>query len=286
MARKTKKKSGLTVNFKGVDTSGGRRRIPEDEYLMEVLSAEEAESSGGNEMVKWTCAVAEGQYKGTKFYLYTTLNEEALWKLHAFLTALGVEVPDDELELELEEYEGETFIGVVEDDTYDGKKVSRLVDFYSVEGDADDGGKKNKSSKDDDEDEDEKPSRKSRRSKDDDEDDKPARGKKSKKSKEPEKVATDDVQGMDEDELGDLVEKYELDLDLDDYKTLRKKQAAVIDALEAADLIEDESAGDEEEEEDERPSRAKKSSKKDADEDEDSPAAKRKARREARKNRK
>lgn len=63
-----------------------------------------------------------------------------------------------------------------------------------------------------------------------------SKGGSGKKSK---KYAESDVQEMSEEQLEELVDDHKLDVDLDKLKTLRKKQNAVIDALEAADLIED-----------------------------------------------
>lgn len=62
---------------------------------------------------------------------------------------------------------------------------------------------------------------------------------KAKKGKKAKKVSSDDVMEADEEELQELIDEHELDVDLDDYKTLRKKQAAVIDALEENDLLEE-----------------------------------------------
>jgi hypothetical protein len=44
-----------------------------------------------------------------------------------------------------------------------------------------------------------------------------------------------DVDEMDEDDLAKLVKKKKLDVDLDDFKTIKKKRAAVAEALEAED---------------------------------------------------
>lgn len=76
-------------------------------------------------------------------------------------------------------------------------------------------GSKNKP-KDDDEDEDEE------------EDEKPAKKGKGTKPKPPSRQELED---MDADELEDVVQQFDLDVDLDDYRTLRKKIAAVIEAL-------------------------------------------------------
>lgn len=50
-------------------------------------------------------------------------------------------------------------------------------------------------------------------------------------------VTADDINGMNQDELEELVEEHELDVDLDDYKTLRKKRTAVVDAAEEAGIL-------------------------------------------------
>lgn len=82
------------------------------------------------------------------------------------------------------------------------------------------------------------------------EEEKPAKGKagkeskagsgkssKSSKKKEPD-LTEDEVQGMNEDELQETIDQHDLDVDLDDHKTLRKKKVAVIDALQEAGIIE------------------------------------------------
>lgn len=52
-------------------------------------------------------------------------------------------------------------------------------------------------------------------------------------------VTADDINAMNQDELEELVEEHELDVDLDDFKTLRKKRTAVVDAAEEAGILAD-----------------------------------------------
>lgn len=279
MARKpkTKKKTGsLSVNFKGVD--GKRSLLPEDDYLVEVEEATQGESSSGNDMVTFVFAVSDGKHKGAKLWMYCPLEEKSLWKLRGVLEALGEEVPDDDMDIELDDLIGKELMAVVTHESYDGAKRAKMSDFYAV-GDGEEA--------EDDEAEDEKPKKKEKKAdkvdkkkaskKDADEDDdgddeadeeteedaeaskaaaRKARRlarkggkaekeeKPSKKSAKPEKkkkkklYSSDDVEGSDEDELEELVEEAGLEIDLADFKTLKKKQAAVIDALEDADLLE------------------------------------------------
>lgn len=96
---------------------------------------------------------------------------------------------------------------------------------------------KGKSLKDEEaEDRNEKPARGRGKAKDEDDDKKAPAGKGKGKSK---KYSAEDINGMDADELGELIEKHELDVDLDDHSTTKRKRSAVIDALESADLIAD-----------------------------------------------
>lgn len=293
MVRRTsKKKAGsVSVNFKGVEI-GGQKRIPEDDYLMRVVEITQEEGDKAD-YLKWVFKVDDGKYKGATFYVNTSLAPQALWKLGALLQALGHEVPDDEMDLDFEDYIDETLMGVVADEIYEGKKRSRMVDFYAVdEEDAEDEPeekpKRGRKAKDEDEEEDEKPARKSRRrAKDEDEEEEAPKKRGSSGKSKFEPIASDDVQEMDEDELQDVIDRSGVEVDLDDYSTLRKKRAAVIDALEAADLIDDD-GGEEEPEEDDRPTRGKKkpAAKDEEDEpEEDSAAARRKARRAARRSR-
>lgn len=66
----------------------------------------------------------------------------------------------------------------------------------------------------------------------------PTTGKATKKAA-PKKVTytPDEVNELDEDGLAEVIEKHELDVDLDEHKTLRRKRSAVIDALEGAELL-------------------------------------------------
>lgn len=291
--RSSKKSSSVKVNFKGVES---RQTPPEGDYKLEVLEANSKASGNGGDMIEFILEVAEGKYKGTKLWFYCPLSDNSLWKLHAFLTALGEEVPEDEMDIDLSDLVGKEVVGVLTHETYQGKKRAKMTDFASLEDyegelagaddddddeDEDDkkSSKKSKSKKgsskksksdDDDDDEDEKPAKSKKKAskkdaddEDDDEDEKPAKGKKSKaksksddddededekpkrgakgkaSKKKAKKIDKSDVEDMDEDELQELIDEHDLDVDLDDFKKLPKKVAAVIDALEEEDLLED-----------------------------------------------
>lgn len=212
MARK-KKSNGLVVNFKDVEA---RVLIPEGDYRVKVL---ECEKEDGNEFpyLAWTLEIVdEGPYEGKKLYNNTSLSPAALWNLRTFLEAFGVEVPDDEYELnpaELCGIDAEAVAGVtVEHEKYEGKPKARVVDVFGVEDEEEEEDTKKKSSK-------------KKSSKDDEEDEEDEDG---------DKPTRDEVLNMDEDELEECIDEHDLDVDLDDHKKLKDKRKAVADALEAS----------------------------------------------------
>lgn len=267
MARARKTASSVKVNFKGVES---RRTPPEGDYPLEILEAKLDKGPSG-EMIAFVLEISKGEYKGTKLYFYCPLAENSLWKLHAFLTAMGEEVPEDEMDIDLSDLIGKEVTGVLTHETYQGKKRAKMTDFDSIDNYSGDAGEeedepkkgKKKSKKSDDEEEDEAPKKKGKKSKksddDEDEEDEPKKkGKKSKKDEEDEEDepkakkgkgkkskkktwSTEDIEDMDEDELQEVLEEAGLEdeVDLDDHKKLKKKVAAVLEALEEADLLSD-----------------------------------------------
>lgn len=248
-------RGGVSVNFEGVES---RWMGPERSYVFKVVSGESYE----DDQVKFNVeCVKPEKFEGKKTTMFFSLKEQALWKLRAFLEALGVDVPNSEYELEFQEYEDMEFGADMMHHEYDGNVYFRAAQFFPAddyEDDEDDDKSDRKPKKTRDEDED-KPSRRRGREKDEDgssrgkrgrdkdedkDDDKSSRGRSSRRSKkeddELEKLAAADVEDMSEDELEDVVQKYELDVDLDKARTLKRKATMVIDALEAAEMLEEE----------------------------------------------
>lgn len=50
-------------------------------------------------------------------------------------------------------------------------------------------------------------------------------------------VTADAINAMNQEELEELIEEHDLEVDLDEHKTLRKKRTAVVDAAEEADIL-------------------------------------------------
>jgi hypothetical protein len=229
-SRRAAKKNVVSIDFTDVESGGGGSfHIKAGEYAMKVKSVEDTESDAGNQMFKWAFEGTEGAAKGKVFYVYTVYDPPtSLWKLKGLLEALAVEVPDGAMDLDLDEMVDLELIGIVEDDEYNGKTVSRLNDFAPVDGEE--------------EEEEEKPARgrKGRAAKEDEEEEKPTRSGKGGKGKKLDAISAEELKAMEKDDLEDVIERYELDVDPKEHKTPRRLANAVIAALEEKELLADE----------------------------------------------
>lgn len=245
MARRSTNKA--KVNFKGVET---RSTPPEGDYLLRVAEAKKGKSSSNNEQSEFIFEIKKPtENKGNKLYLYCPHIDNSLWKLASVLAALGVDVPDDEMEIDYDDLIDREMMGVVHHETYNGKKQARLGDWapadeYKGADDEDDGKKKKKKDKKAKDEPEEKSSKKDKGKKDKKSKDEPEekaskkdKGKKDKKPKVEPIYESDEISDMSAKKLQKVIDKHELDVDLDDYKTDRKKAGAVIDALEGAGLL-------------------------------------------------
>lgn len=238
--RSTRKSSGLSIDLSKVE---GRALVPEGEHLAEVVEVTVEEGDKG-QYLAWKFSTEDGT-----LHYNTSLVPKALWNLKSLLEALGAEIPDEAFDLNPADYVGMTCMVSVEFDTYNGKRQSKIVDFWEAEEETPKKGKGKKededeksargrrsSKKDEEEEEEEKPARGRRRAAKDEEEEKPSRGRsKSKKSG----ISREDLDDMDEDGLEEVINEHDLDVDLSKYRTLRKMKVAVIDAAEEAGILED-----------------------------------------------
>lgn len=209
MARKkTSKKAtnSVEVDFTGVEAGGAH---PEGDFLATVEGIEQKEgSTSGEPYLNWKFKTE----KGTAFYS-TSLQPQSLFNLRNLLENLGLEVPDGPMELDFDEIIGTEVVISVKHEKYEGKNRARVVDFAPAE----------EAEEEADEEEDEEEDEETETDTED----------------EVETVSADEVREMDEDELKDLLKKYELKVNLKALKTIKKKQAAVIAALEEGGFLED-----------------------------------------------
>lgn len=241
---------GRMINLADVETFVA---FPEGKFCLKVKEIEEGEGDAGDYW-KWSFEDADPKgVEGTVTHI-TSFAKQALFNLKSLLESLGVEIPDNEFDLDEMK---DDFIGMEmmaetsqEDvETDNGRRTyTRIVDHWPVE------------------EEDDKPGKRAgKKGKDEEEDDRPARrGKKEKKAD----LTEDDVNEMSQDDLETVIEEHKLDIDLGDFKTVSKMRAAVIDALKEAGVLE----GEAEEEEEEKPARSSRSSRRSAKKDEEEEA--------------
>lgn len=244
--RSRKKKSVYRVDLSDVQDN---TPPPEGSYHLSVASVE-AKEGDEDTYFAWKFNIESGKYKGKVLYTNTSLAPQSLWNLRGLLEAMEVEIPDEAFDLDLDEIVGGECMGSVDHEEYRGKPKARLTDFWPMEDEKPKGKRSKKDEEEDevqkkrsrrkadeDEDEEEPPKRSRRKPKDEDEDEEedepPKRSSKkgSKKAAEPPSQA--EIKDMSQDELEDVIKEFELDVDLSDFKTLRKMQLAVVDAIDS-----------------------------------------------------
>lgn len=271
--RSSKNSRTLSLDFTNAEE---RFLPPENRYALEIVGADKDESNSGNDTLKLTFQIIGGKHDGKEFPLWFSLVEQALWKLGGVLRAAGMDIPAEAVELELDDIIGRKLQADITHREYEGRKKAEIEGAEEFEEDEEEEKPKGRRSskededekpasrrsrraakdeeeeeekparsrgrraaKEEDEEEEEKPSRRSRRG-GDDEEEKP-KGRSSRRGKkELPKLSGEEVQDMEEDDLEGVIEEYGLDVDLDSFKTLRKKAAAVIDALDTAGHLEEE----------------------------------------------
>lgn len=131
MAKSKKKGKTISVDMTGVETSG---RVKEGPNVLTVDSIEEKEGQNGTYLA-WQFSASTGG----KVWENTSLTPQSLWKLRGLLEALGLEVEDGTLDLDLEEYVGLELGAEIEHELYQGKKKGVIVEMFAAE-DVQDGG--------------------------------------------------------------------------------------------------------------------------------------------------
>jgi hypothetical protein len=131
MKDKKRAKRSSTLRIPGMKDVEGKIRLPEGEYLVKVHEVTEEEGTAAP-YFKWKLMVAEGPKKGGILYFNTSLAVQALWNLRSLLEALGVDVPDDETEMDTDDFLGREMMVSVEHESYEGKKQSKIADFWPV----------------------------------------------------------------------------------------------------------------------------------------------------------
>ena len=175
----------MKLDFTGVESF---QRMNEGSHVCKIVSADEKQSQGGNDMIVVAFEATKGVDKGSRVYENFPLVDSALWKLKGLLQAIGMKA-DGKVQLDLDKLIGKVCVVDVKHEEYEGKTRARVEAINKLAATSD--------AEDDDEDEvedeeeqevEEKPVKKEKAAK------KPA------KKEEPEEDDDDDDWDEDEDE--------------------------------------------------------------------------------------
>ena len=117
----------IEIDMTGVGVGG--RLCPEGIHKVQVEDVTpEISASSEKPYLAWKFRTADGSYR---LYHNTSLQPQALFNLKQVLIALGVEVPNSVMKLNLDEVVGRKCYVEVEHEMYEGKKRARIIDFLA-----------------------------------------------------------------------------------------------------------------------------------------------------------
>lgn len=272
--KKSKKSNGIKIDFTGVEARAAAHPEGRFAFAVEDVEVKTSENSG-NDYLQWVLKSSKG-----KVYYITSLASHALWNLKSVLEAAGQDVPDGELEIDIDELKELEFGGEVVHEKYEGKTKGVIAEVFPVDEVEGDSEESDDEESDDEESDDDEVTFESVQEMDLDEllelasDNDIKVTKKQQKDvdalrdflcekleleeeeeEEGEEPTYEEVQEMDEEDLDALVEEHELKIKAKDKKKIAKYRDAVCEALELEE-------GDEEEEEEEEEDTSSKKGKK------------------------
>jgi hypothetical protein len=163
MAKKkpSKASKAVSVDFTKAQGGGGNKRYPEGDYKMkfvkwEMVTKKDKPDERG---VKVTLEFLDGKYKGQTVIDRLWLQDNTLWRIRAFLEAMGVTVPNKKANVNFEKYVGKELGVTLGDNEYNNRVTSQISDYVDLDtlsgDDVDDDDEDEDDDEDDDEDEDE-----------------------------------------------------------------------------------------------------------------------------------
>lgn len=125
----------ISVDFTGVESGGGRIRVPEGDYGLKIKKVEHKKGEdSGKPYLNFTFEITKGDKKGIGKSLphSCSLQKQALWNLRNLLEACGKQVPAKALKIDTAKLVGLTCAGTISDDEYEGKKKSVIAALFPL----------------------------------------------------------------------------------------------------------------------------------------------------------
>lgn len=130
--------SSVTVDFGDTESRGGKKsagrvHVPPGDYAVKCVKAEITKSSEKETPgIAVIYRITEGKNKGTQVRDNLWLTPKSLWRVRQTLEAMGLQVPSKRVKVEPSKLVGKACAITVDDEEYEGKLYSRVVDTFLI----------------------------------------------------------------------------------------------------------------------------------------------------------
>ncbi len=123
------------INVNLNDVEGGFPVLPDGLYQIEIMNTskiKKAKEQGKAANILWIGKILDGDFEGQMLSWNTSLQENALWNLKAFIEKTDVEWGEDGFEME--DVFGEVlFVHNTSGNTYNGRLVNTIDAYYNAQ---------------------------------------------------------------------------------------------------------------------------------------------------------
>lgn len=123
----------MAIKFTAVKNEELEFCVPEGDYKLKVVSAEEQTSKSGNDMIKLKLRIQNKDgTEGAALFDYLVFSESSLWRVQSFLKACDMDVEEGkDVNIEAAELIGWECEATLSIDIYEGKKSNKVVAYLS-----------------------------------------------------------------------------------------------------------------------------------------------------------
>ena len=136
MAKKQRRRAKAGhIRIPKLPAGGGRIRVPESDYVLELTDIKTDPSQGGDPMLTWVWEINEPeQFSGKVIRDRTVMTEKVLWKIRQILESMGVKVPKSAFDLPIKKLIGKQ-VGatLVDGEPYKNRIASEVGDYMDFE---------------------------------------------------------------------------------------------------------------------------------------------------------
>lgn len=139
------KSTEVNLDFSETETRGGKKgrgarpHLPEGDYVARVKSAKMTTSAEKKTPgIELELAITAGKQKGKVLRDTLWLSESAMWKVRQAMEGMGLKVPSKRVKVDIAKFKGKDVAIALEDEEYNDKVYSKVVDYFLVSEIADD----------------------------------------------------------------------------------------------------------------------------------------------------